>query len=143
MPNSWQQPESGEPGGATWHKVADPSTGNIASKTSGWTADEFQSTGSTSHFEVDFSSVVPAGAKAVRVVVYQATTLSAVYWRKAGDSNISNTPNASNEYSHMILSDQDGTVVAEVWLSSSYKADFSVASANTDLYVCYPTEYLL
>lgn len=128
-------------GGPTWKKFSDPSTGWLASKTSGWTADSF-----SGGLEVDFSSVVPAGTKAVRVPILTDSVNTAFYWRKSGDSNISNTPNASNEYSHR--SDYGSGTYFEgkqhvIWLSSTYKAQFAVANASLDLYVAYPVEYLL
>lgn len=136
--NSWQQPVATEPGGATWHKVADPGTGWFASKTAGWTADSF-----TSGLTVDFSSVVPLGTRAIRIAIYEATVGSTCYTRKGSDSNISNTPNASEEYATIVMANGDGIQQAVIWLSSSYTADFAVTSVDTDLYVSYPLEYLL
>lgn len=141
MPNSWQQPEDTEPGGATWHKVADPSTGWFDSKTSGWTADSF-STGA-SGMDVDFSPVIFAGTRCVRVWVAQAGTQSAVYSRPSGDTRISTDPDNSGEYSHSILNAEDDGILAEIWLSTDYRAQFSVNNTGTDLYVAYPRDYQL
>lgn len=121
----------------TWKKFEDPSTGWLASKTTGWTADSF-----SGGLEVDFSSVVPAGTKAVRVQITQISTRDNVYWRKSGDTNISNTPDASTEYSHLLHGSLDYRMVCTLWLSSDYKVQFAVDNINTDLYIAYPVEYL-
>lgn len=134
------QPVSGEPSGGTWHKYDNPSTGFIVNKASGWTADSF-----SGGLEVDFgiAGVLRAGMKAVRVPIKQATTLSRVFYRKSGDTNISNTPNASSEFSHRILFSTESEKVAVIWLSADYKAQFAVTNVNTDLAVYYPIEYML
>ena len=128
---------------AGWHKVADPATGWFASKIAGWVADRFSST-PTDCLTVDFSAVVPVGTKAIRVVVYLAIVVANVFWRKGGDANIANTPNASQEYSHFVgllaINERTST---EVWLSSTYTADFAVTDTNADLYIAHPVEYLL
>ena len=92
----------------TDEKITDPSTGWKASQTSGWTADSF-SGGLTVTFDV------PRGTKRVACVVRIATTASLCYWRENGDTNISNTPNASNEHSH-IIGDAIGYYQIEVQL---------------------------
>jgi len=134
-------PVSGEPSGGTWHKVSDPATGGIASKTSGWTADSF-----SGGLTVDFSSVVPSGTKAVRVSIMNFTAGGVLYSRKGGDTNISDTPNTSNEYSHWILLNPTDTYfVAQVviWLSATYTADFAVSIDTMDIQIAYPLEYLI
>lgn len=140
---SYYAPVAGEPSGGTWHKVADPSTGYFASKTAGWTADSF-----SGGLEVDFSAVVPAGTKAVRVTVVcnHLTALGSVFYRKSGDTNISNTPLASEENSHRLLTSESNgwsSAQAVIWLSSDYKAQFAVVHVDYDLWIAYPTEYLL
>jgi len=122
----------------TWHKITNPGTGWFASKTSGWTADSF-----SGGLEVDFSSVVPAGTKAVRCHVALGGTFSVVNYRPKDDSNISNTPYASSEWSSWIMSSYDGSVQAVLWLSADYKVEFTVHNTATDLYVAYPIEYML
>lgn len=122
--------------GPYWHKFDDPGTGFKASKTVGWTADQFTPGG----LEVTFSSS-PIGAIAVRVVVFQSGTQNNCYYRKSGDTNISNTPHAS-EYSHMILLTADDAVPVTAWVSSDLKIELAVANVNQDLYVAYPIEYL-
>jgi len=120
----------------SWHKFEDPATGWLASKTSGWTADSF-----SGGLEVDFSAIVPVGTKAVRVVFYQTISLSSTYWRKSGDTNISNTPNATGEFSHYVnVNDYLGQI--GVWLSSDYKVQFAAADVSVDLYISYPVEWL-
>jgi len=121
----------------TWHKITDPSTGWLASKTSGWTADSF-----SGGLEVDFSSVVPAGTKAVRCFVNRVTGNGTLYWRKSDDSNILNTPNASTEYSHRFLRQGDYDAVVVLWLSSDYKVQIATTDTGDDLYIAYPVEYL-
>ena len=122
-----------------WHKIANPPTGWLASKIAGWTADQFTPGG----LEVDFSAQVPADTLAVRVVLMQVTTLSWIYYRKSGDANISNTPNASGEVSHLLLALNEGVAQAVIWLSTDYKAQFAVTDVLTDLYVAYPIEYYI
>jgi hypothetical protein len=141
--NSWQQPIEDEPGGATWHKVANPGTGWFASKTSSWVADRFSDT-PTDCLTVDFSSVVPAGTRAVKVALLNLNAGNYAYWRPGGDANVSNTPNASQEYAFRlplwVLSD---SAVVELWLSATYTVDIAVLDTNQDIYVAYPVEYLL
>ena len=121
-----------------WHKIADPAIGWLASKTTGWTADSF-----SGGLEVDFSAVVPVGTKAVRVAVY-CINASSVYSRASGDSNISNTPGASLEYSAWIAYNSAGHLTGRrvIWLSADYKADFAVSDTGADLYISYPSEWL-
>jgi len=123
--------------GSGWHKIANPPTGWKASKTSWATADNFDQ-----GLEVTFSEV-PAGAKAVRCVYHKGATAGYIYWRKSGDTNISNTPHASNEYSHAPFTLELYRGIAVFWLSSDYKVQFTVANSGTDLYIAYPTEYLI
>jgi hypothetical protein len=142
--NSWQQPTDAEPGGATWHKIEDPGTGWHSSKTSGWTADSFttSSTG-TACLNVDFSNDVPAGTKAVRVFVESLTNANYAYYRPNGDTNISTSPNGSSEYSHRILGDDALDVNTVMYLSTDYKVQIAVVNTAQDIYVSYPSEYLL
>ncbi len=123
---------------AGWYKIADPSTGWLASKGSGWTADSF-----TGGLEVDFSAVVPANTKAVRIVIHEEGTFANAYYRKSGDSNISNTPDASGEWSHLICTTNVPDMQATIWLSVDYKAQFAVNGTDTNLYLAYPVEYML
>lgn len=134
------QPVSGEPSGGTWHKYKNPGTGNFVSKISGWVVDSF-----SGGLEVDFgvAGVKRAGMKAVRVVVRQTATNSFVYSRKKGDTNVSNTPNASAEYSHRLMALTEDIAVSEIWLSTDCKAEFAVTDTGTDLYLYYPIEYSL
>jgi hypothetical protein len=140
MPDRLKQVVASEPSGGTWHKVSDPTTGWLASKTSGWTPDSF-----SGGLTVDFSAGVPAGTKAVRVLVFNVITASTIYWRKGSDGNISNTPHASAEVSHLIMTVDETAAVCEIWLSASYTADFAASEASglTDLYLAYPVEYML
>lgn len=121
--------------GGTWYKVEKPSVGWKASKTVWATADNFDA-----GLEVTFSGV-PAGAKAVRCIVY--ITGYAGYWRKSGDANISNTPGASIERSHCFSVTGAGGYQVELWLSSDYKVQLTVTNTAADLHVAYPVEYLI
>lgn len=121
----------------TWKKFENPSTGWLASKTTGWTADSF-----SGGLEVDFSSVGPAGTKAIRVQISQSGTVGSIYHRKSGDTNISNTPNTSSEFSHRIMGSADGVAQTVIWLSSDYKAQFAVTNTGTDLYIAYPMDHM-
>ena len=122
-----------------WQKIANPPIGWLAVKTDGWTADQFDPGG----LEVDFSNHVPIGTKAVRIRLAQTGTQSGVFYRKSGDGNISNTPQAGYEYSHGLMYDEDDTAQVVVWLSSDYKVEFSVNDILTNLYVSTPVEYLI
>ena len=122
-----------------WHKIADPPTGWFASKAAGWTADQFTPGG----LEVDFSAQVPADTLAIRCIVWQQTVTSYVYYRKSGDANISNTPNATGEMSHLILTPSETIEQAVLWLSADYKVEFAVTDVLTDLYIAYPIEYYI
>ena len=126
----------------TWHKIADPTVGWLASMTTGWTADSF-----SGGLEVDFSAVVPVGTKAVliTVVCLNGSTANGVATRAAGDSNISNTPFASNEFSaQLATASQNTRHIARVWiwLSTDMKADFAVYETGNDLYISYPAGWL-
>ena len=147
LANSWQQPIDAEPGGGTWHPIEDPGTGYLASKTSGWTADSFST--STTSLTVDFSSVVPAGSRAVRtgILLVEVTQSNDLYYRKDGDTSLSTNPNGSSEFSHRLVSfnhapDQDAHQ-HEIWLSTGYKAQFAVRQTSGDVYVSYPSEYMI
>jgi hypothetical protein len=130
----------------TWRKVTNPGTGWLASKTSWTAADNFDS-----GWEVNFSGLVPVGTKAVRCFVLiedTSASTSTVFWRKANDSNISNTPNASGEVSHRFSHHYDSShnyygYQMVLWLSDDYKVDFAVSATSVDLYIAYPMEVLL
>jgi len=135
----------------SWHKIANPGTGWFASKTAGWTADRF--TIATGGFLVNFSAQVPTGTKAIRVFTYiinpSDADLHRAWARKASDPNISNTPLASSEDSHHLFYTNTDTANRAmsgqkvIWLSDAGKAEFAVSSANLDIYIAYPLEYLL
>jgi hypothetical protein len=132
------QPRPQEPG-SMWRKITDPPTGWLATKSGAWTADQFDPGG----WEVDFSAIVFAGTRAVECLLYQYTTLGGVYYRKKGDANISNTPAASGEKSHYLLTSANSIVPAVIWLSADYKAEFAVTNTDTDLAISFPVVYLL
>jgi len=120
----------------SWYKVPDPSTGWFASKTSGWTRDSF-----SGGFTVDFSTVVPAGTKAVRVVIQNAADVGGIWARKYNDGNISNNPSSSNEKSHLVWYNATvGLDVAVLWLSWNYKVQFAVDDVDQQLHIAYPIE---
>lgn len=113
-----------------WHKVTNPSTGWITSKTSGWTADSF-SGGLLATF------TPTTGTVAVIVYIEIVTALGDLYTRKYNDTNVSNTPIASQEYSHKLTRDSGGDFFI-IWLSSDYKAEFAVSNVLQDVYISYP-----
>jgi len=123
-----------------WKPVENPGTGWLASKTAGWTADRLST--ATGGMAVDFSSVVPAGTRAVKVVVLQATP-SSVWSRAAGDTEISNTPSASSEWSAYIMSSSENLKVSDLALSTDYRAEIAVSNTATDISVAYPRWYSL
>lgn len=138
--NSWQQPNPAEPALGEWHKIENPGTGWLAQKTAGWTADRF--TVATGGMEVDFSSVVPVGTRAVLIAMRLATTSSVVWTRRHSDTEIANTPSASSEESAQIAS-AIGRRRIPVALSTDYKIEMAVGNVGTDIYISYPTWYML
>lgn len=122
---------------ATWHRIPNPTTDYFGTKTSGWTADSF-----SGGWNVDFSSLVPAGALAIEVLVVQGTGLTQVFYRPGSDANIANTPVASKEYSHKLMGSDITQVQCHLRLSSSYTVDFAVNDTACDMSVSYPAAYL-
>lgn len=120
-----------------WHKFANPSLDWKASKAAGWTADQFTPGG----LEVTFSEA-PLGSLAVRVDILNQTTAGAIFYRKEGDANISNTPVTTLESSHRIgyaLIEERQVVT---YLSNDQKIEIAVQDVNQDLNIAYPIEYL-
>ncbi|KKN63351.1 hypothetical protein LCGC14_0502990 [marine sediment metagenome] len=120
-----------------WHKFNNPATGAKVSKTTGWTADQFTPGG----FEITFSEA-PIGSIAVRDVISQGGTQSTIFYRKSGDTNISNTPSGSSELSHVLMFSDDDVIQGVYWMSSDLKIQIAVTNVNTDVNVQYPIEYL-
>jgi len=144
LANSWQQPIDAEPGGRTWHRVEDPSTGWLATKSSGWTGDRLST--ATGGMAVDFSAVVPVGTRAVAGMVYVVNSATANYsfYRPWGDTNISNTPSASGENAnYLVPSVVPGSYTGPLWLSTDYRIEIAVVYTDADVFVSYPREYLL
>ena len=119
-----------------WHKFVDPATGFTITKTSGWSADSF-----TGGLEATFS-VSPIGSLAVWIVAAQASTLNNVWWRKSGDSNISNTPSTTLETSHQIFTGTYDFANVIVWMSTDLKTQFAVGNTGVDLSIAAPMQYL-
>jgi hypothetical protein len=125
-----------------WNKIANPGTDWLAIKNSGWTEDRFSV--ATGGFELDFSALVPAGTKAVRCYVQINTVAATLYSRPKGDPNISNTPVASLEWAtRLIQLDAGRGCQAVIWLDSNCVAEFAINNVSADLYIAYPTEYML
>jgi hypothetical protein len=124
-------------GGRSWQRIVDPGTG-YTSKTSGWTADSF-----SGGFEIDFTNYVPNGTVEAWITILQGGTQSKVYVRASGDTNISNTPDASTEISARIMQDDDQIYHGPVQLSSDYKIQIAVTNTGTDIYVSYPARVKL
>jgi len=120
-----------------WHKIDDPATGYSATKTGGWTADQFTPGG----FEVTFAAI-PLGSIAVQCLLQQYATRGGVYWRKAGDAKVSNTPNADVEQSHYIFDSQVSIDVMLFWISDDFKIELAVTNVLTDIRFGYPSAYL-
>ena len=128
----------------SWDKITNPGTGWLASKTTAWTTDQFVPGGLT----VDFSSTVPVGTRAVCITAFAYMTTVNIFWRAGGDTNISNTPEASNEKSARLFYGSglpSLMIPVVVWLSATYTVDFAMiwASGNDDFYISYPIAYLL
>ena len=124
-----------------WYKVPNPTAGYAFQKTSGWTADRF--TAASGGMELDFSAIVPAGTKMVRVDIHHTTPQSDLYSRPAGDDTFcSNTPIANTEYfariSNLASGDVDGGVRVDLWLNDSLVAEIAVENTGDDVYVSYP-----
>jgi hypothetical protein len=131
-------PVAGEPSLGTWHPILDPSTGYLATKTAGWTADRF--TAASGGMEVDFTGTIPVGAYAVLVSILQATDAGITFARREGDPNVSNTPVTNDEYSQVVCS-QIGRYRMVLFLSANQKAEIAVASATEDISISYPCAY--
>ncbi len=127
-----------------WIKVTDPAVGFFDTKTAGWTADRF--TAATGGWEVSFAALVPEGTKRIRLVIAMGSSADGhlAFARKCGDAAISNTPNASQEWSHIIaaavnnISHYNQTTL---WLSSDYKVEFAVNHVDVNIYLAYVSEY--
>ncbi len=122
-----------------WFDVVNPTVGWFASLAAGWSADAWRT--------VDFSSVVTAGTKKVKVAAYFTQSAGYLWFnRKYGDSNISNTPNAATEYAKIIGMAASGTnYQADVWeleLDANYKTEIACGTASAVLYLSYPKEEL-
>ena len=118
-----------------WHKFNNPGTGDKTTQTAGWTANQFTPGG----FEVTYSEA-PIGAVKVESNILQGGTKGVVYYRKSGDSNISNVP--TMETSHRVLDVDTRQTMVGFWLSDDRKIELAVSNVNTDLFMSYPSEYL-
>ena len=85
---------------------------------------------------------MPLGSIAGNCVVSQTTVPSWVWWRKSGDPYISNTPVASNEMTHVVLSTDEIVTQVVIWWNSTYKTQFAVGNVDTDLNVSPLLMYL-
>jgi hypothetical protein len=121
-------------------KVPNPTVSWAFLKTTGWTVDNF----TTGSLVCDFSAIVSPGTKAILVYIYCNFVAGGnVAARKYGDSNISNTPFASGENSHFIITNgASGTATGaqvKLYLSDDYKCQITV-SANIYVYISSPIE---
>ena len=126
-----------------WHKFSDPATGSKSSKTSAWNVDTF-----SGGIEITFSEA-PIGSIAVRDLsqLIGEAAGDSIFYRKSGDSNISNTPHASVEFSHrmfytIIGVNEVDSKLAVYYLSDDLKVQFASRNATGDFYIYYPIEYL-
>jgi hypothetical protein len=122
-----------------WFDVVNPAVGWFASLSTGWSADTWRT--------IDFSAVVTAGTKKVKVAAYFTQSAGYLWFnRKYADSNISNTPNAATEYAKIIGMAASGTnYQADVWeleLDANYKTDIACGTASAVLYLSYPKSEL-
>ncbi len=120
-----------------WHKFVNPGTGSLVSKAAGWTGDQFTPGG----LEVTFASA-PIGSIGVRCSIIIGGTKSRTFYRKKNDSNISNTPNGSDELSHIIIDATDNSSQVVLWMDEDKKIQIAVVNTATDIFVGYPVEYL-
>ena len=118
-------------------KIPDPPTGHKSDLTSGWTSDDFNN----SH-EITFSEVA-VGSLWVVCSLSQFTTSTDVYARASGDSNISNTPHASEEYSQRIADNSTDVIVVTLQLNSEKKTQLTVLDTGTDIYLEYPKAFYI
>jgi len=145
--SKFYSPVGGEDSGGTWHPITNPTVGIFASKTVGWTADRF--TQASGGWELDFSALVPAGTKAIKVHLQAASTSSHIVMaRKKGDPNISNTPVAATEWSTLIATIPASGLYwgaqVTLWLSNDYKVEIAVSHANVDIIlISYPRAYMI
>lgn len=117
--------------------IADPGTGDLAAKESGWTADSF-----SGGLDIDCSGEVPSNTKMVLIGISQGGTASNIYVRANGDTAISNAPNTANEYSCRIMRSTDNAWLGWVPVAAGiFQA--AVTNTATDLYVSYPRGYMV
>jgi len=119
-----------------WHKFDNPGVGSFDSKVDVWNVDNF-TTGLTVTY-----TMMPIGSVALKEVCQQSSgVVGNIYYRKNGDTNISNTPVATGEASHLI-SNINGALQTVMYFSYDFKVQFAVSSNAVDLYLFHPIEYL-
>jgi len=119
--------------------VVFPAAAPLASKTSGWTPDNF----TTGSLEVDFLPYIPIGTVAVWAGVQQSATFGNVFYRPKGDTNIDNAPEAEGDYAALILTGQNGMYIGWLFLSSDGKIQITVGDGLTDITVYQPSAVLI
>ena len=67
---------------------------------------------------------------------------ASVYYRKSGDTNVSNTPNANVEYSHRIGTGATTTKMVVFWVSSGLSIQITIHAGAVTVATAYPIEYL-
>lgn len=125
-----------------WNKIQNPGTGWLEQKTT-FTADRFVE--ADGGFEVDFTPDLPIGVHARAVMAYleSLTAGGIVFARAKGDPSISNTPNASSEWSTILcrLAASEGLLVM-IPLDADNKCELAVSSATQDINVAHAAWYL-
>jgi len=140
--NTDQTPFPEEHAGGQWHHShLLVEQGWFASKTSGWVADNFPD--ASGGFEVNFRSLVPEGTNAVEAVIYQLTAKGFVWVREKGESDISETPQADDENSHLLLDAGSSLAVRTLWIGHDYSIELAVSDSAIDLYVAFVKAYML
>lgn len=127
--------------GLIWYPIINPGLSWFANKTSWSGVNSFVTAGY--YLELDFSSIVPVGTRAVIVTLNNLGDGGWVYWKAEGDTNISNTPHSDEELSHgqgWSGSTIGQTVQVAININSSTrKARMTVATATQDIYISYPS----
>ena len=118
-----------------WHSIINPSVGWKVQYSAAWTADVFGG-----HI-LDLAASLPAGALKTTILYNQTTNTNAWYNRALNDSNISDTPSAANERSHMMGAGIIASRV-ELWLDINRQTEFASSHADVDLDISYPSDYL-
>ncbi len=121
-----------------WRKIEDPTTGFWVQITTWTAADDFDQ-----GEDQDFSAETPLGSLAVMVPITPKTTTGNIFQRRKGDTNVSNTPNASSEFHSRVTNGIGGANThAVLWLGDDGIVELTPNGLTIDLDILPPFCYL-